>query len=344
MTAPSLISAEVLTDGHGAVLLDLRLSWRWTLRRPKEIRFGVRIADHANDATLEDLQPAHGVMLPSFPSNQLRLIFSADPGPDEVPRVVPPESATVAIVPPPEPDQAGGPDPFDRSDFVDRTYRLTVRLGAVPTLFASAERRTIAVVADALEVVSGLRRSGPSRKIFAGALDPRPPQIANQPWSLLWASRPDGANESRVFLAPPRMAAGSLATFTVWRSHESSVFDRILASRPELSHRVDIIRGEDTMDVRLALLKRLVDHVDATTPAFRTELIKLFAAAIGHRPAGQGVELSLPGTQTGLELFLFMATSKTGVDSDKTLLAEAKIRVVARDPLDRRAEIMLGWS
>ncbi len=334
VTRPTLVSAEIVPGSSNATFLDVRVSWNWTLRRPAEIRFGVRFADAADDPTLVALRPEDGITAPAMAGTQpLRLLFTSS-DPDEPPQAEPAANATVTILPPPGTEPAGAADPFDHADFVERTYRLLVRLGDADAIFATAPRPSVAVVADALEAVSGARRSLPSTKLFVSALDPRPPRLEQKPWPLVWGSRPHAGNVSRALLEPPAAAGAFVAGYSVWRAHESAVFDAVLEARPELSAAVDLIRAEQSMGARLGLLQGLLTHLVVATTDFALALIRRFTSDGENLAAGRPVEVSLPGTQTGLELFLFSVRSQTGVVSDKLELAD--VRAVAV-PLKRAA-------
>jgi hypothetical protein len=339
---PVLLSLAVQTGESSVLVADLRFSWNWTLRRPSEIRFGLRVGADSNDRVLLDLLPEHGASAPAIGVNQpFRVVFSSDP--DVNPTISGITAANIVIVPPPASEPSGGQAAFDRSDFVERTYKLTFPIGTAEKLFSSADRRTIAVVADAREVVSGNRQSSPSNKLFALALDPRPPQITAKPWSLTWASRPNPANQSRAILAPPVVTGPAPAGITLWRAHESSLLDYALEQKSDtdLTTFINTIRMEDNLTLRLSLIKKLLDQLNTTSPGFWPNLIKRFAAATSDMPPTRSVEVALPGTQSGLEFFFFTARSTTGVVSDKTDFSDVRAVAVPTTRAPARPALMI---
>lgn len=337
VASPTLLSAGVIHAADGDLYLDVRLSWDWRLRRPREIQLAIRTADappteiegdSSEPASLAALEPQHGVTSPAFGIDQpLWLNFGPDPHADLTPLVVSAGNAVVAIVAPTDTEASGGPDEFNRSGFDERTYRVTVKLGDSQSVFATSCRVRIAVVADALEWVSGTRRSPASAKRFTTALDARPPQLQIRPWTLTWTCLPNRRGEARAVLPPPGLSGGTMAGYTVWRAHETSFMDLLSTLPLGLEGFVAPIRAEENMTVRLGRLKSLIDYATQAMPGFTQEFIALFAATTGDVAPDQPVEVSVPGAQTGLEFFFFTLRSATDMVSDKSLLAD--VRAVA---------------
>jgi hypothetical protein len=334
VTVPAMISAEASYGADGIVYLAVTLSWNWTLRTPFEIRMALAIGSDSSDAALGSLAPGDGVTSPLLGQNRaFRLTF--DPTTRTAQVDYTPFSPTAPLpvvehVDPAPPEMAGGPAVFDRSGFEDETYRVTVPLGNAQTLFAARDTRAAAVVADAREVVSGMRRSAPSRMVVETLRDPRAPQLAIRPWQLVWASRPDPGNQARATLVAPQLAGGGAASrFIAWRTHESSVLDLLASSTAAsaVAPLLDLVRREEKMSVRLQFLQGLVNQGMTADPAFRGDFLALFDAEDPGVPIAGSAEVPISGAQTGLELFLITATSSNGVESDKSLLAN--VRAVA---------------
>lgn len=322
--APRVLSGAIVPGPGGALLLEVAFALDWSVRTQRQVRFGVRIGDRDDEAGLVHLEPEHNVRTPAYGSDDRALLLRFQGGAD----------GDVAVVS----DGAGPSAPSAwRDDQEDgsalRSYRVRLHLGAPDVVFADGPTRVVAIVADAASVVGGDSWSPKSPVLFVTALDPRPPVLEASPWTLVWTALPSGDGVARVALPAPAPSAvtGSLEGFIAWRAHEASIIDLVLELQPSAEAMARTLLGERDLGVRFRMLENLVRLADATASEFRSKFIEAFEAASTTLFApGSSIELGLPERQSGLELVMLSAVSRTGVPSDKRDLAYVRGVAVPR--------------
>src|SRR5262249_43354092 len=138
--------------------------------------------------------------------------------------------------------------------------------GDAQSLFGSAGYKVfVGFLADASDVLSGVGlRSKATRVQVRPVFDPRPPRLKEQPWPLIWSSRPNPQRRVRVMLAAPSATAGTMAGFRVWQAHETSVLDFALetagsqADRFAVEKLIATMRQTTNMQLRKESLRQRI--------------------------------------------------------------------------------------
>ena len=339
VSAPTLISGEILYEEDGGVYLDTTLSWDWSIRTPAEFRIGIAMDVMGN------FSPEGGIRLPGI---EIGLKFSirfteqvnpelyfynlAEDGSED--RQESPGGFCVNQLSPTVTEAGEMGESIDLPKSELRTYLLRTQLGSLDELFINQDEVIVSLCTDASEIVSGKRRSKPPQVIRRVLQDPRPPVLKGDLWKLHWTSRRNAENRATATLHAPPVEFGKIAGYHVWRTHESAVLDLAVeeqfGSNPQGATVLDTILHVRDMGVRLLLIQGLVEQ-NLWKPKFRRAFVNLFEAAQTDLNQGE-YELSLPGSQSGLEFAMFSAVSSTGVASDKTSINNLYAIAVPAEP------------
>ena len=317
VSPPSLLSVRIDYRGDGIAELGLTLCWDWTLRRPSEIRVGLRIGGAGSDVLPED-----GLQLPEGTAAPLLIRFDATGQPALAPGSAPGFSVRAIAPPDLDPETDPATPPPATNDL--RSYLLAGPLGRFESLFYKSDTTRLVIAADALEAVSGQTEDRRSRPVRRGETlsDPRPPMLIEDSWRLIWTARPNGAGRAFARISRPQIAAsgGRAEGFNLWRAGETAVLDLAIAAcfadAAQGEALMAAIRAERNKPLRLQMIHGLVGNL-LLDPAFRRDFVNLFASA-DARTHAEDVELDLPGTLDGFEFAMYSVLSTTGMASDKT--------------------------
>ncbi|MDY6944543.1 MAG: hypothetical protein SXG53_02400 [Pseudomonadota bacterium] len=310
ITRPRLLG---ITPGYGesSAWVDVRLSWPWDLRTPKEIALGLTLGADEQDPALQAVAAADGVTSPNAGTrNPLGVTFQADETPQVAFKREPPMLARVTQL---RNNAPPGPD--------EREYVVRIPLGEADAVFSPSDQCFAAVIASAEEVVRPNEWSEPSERLIAPIADPRPPVLKPRPWQLTWSSRatPDGRSFALLDLPAPVVASD--IRVSTWRIHESALFDFIAKqSEGGADPAIEAVRKESAMPLRLNLIQRMLTRQLTAHPASMDELTAMLCADLDSRRDGDRMEVEIPARQSGLEFFLLTVTSRAGVESPKDIL------------------------